>query len=162
MAFKAGDAVVHITRHILVFIVHFRLQMANGATEDGIISGVGMAISTSIPFAFVFARINRKILCIVIEIGGLPGILVMTKLAIRGKLRRLVIGIGGGVVIALMAAKAGRWRILVVSVVANHAIISDKGMGTLKRVKIIVNGEQRRLPVRIGGMAKLALVRKSQ
>jgi len=82
MTGKASIAVVHISSDAFVFVICFSLLMASQARENGIISRIGMAIGTGIPFALVFSGINREIFAIMIESGRHPNILGMAQLTI--------------------------------------------------------------------------------
>lgn len=48
-----GRARIHIPAHTLVVIIRLRIRMANGATENRIIAGIGVAIGALIPGIFM-------------------------------------------------------------------------------------------------------------
>ena len=73
-----------------MLIVHLGLitvLMAIDATEYLVIIRVCMAVSAKRPFTGMLSRIDRKILTIMVEVGGYPCNCVMARLAIGGELR---------------------------------------------------------------------------
>lgn len=86
VAGQAGGAVVRITANAVVFFVGIGIGMAGDAGEFCVIGRIGMAIRTLIPFAFVFAAINRKMLAVVIKSRRYPGIFAVAICAIGRKI----------------------------------------------------------------------------
>lgn len=73
-----------------MLIVHLGLitvLMAIDATEYLVIIRVSMAVSAKRPFTGMLSRIDRKILTIMVEVGGYPCNCGMARLAIGGELR---------------------------------------------------------------------------
>ncbi len=73
VAGKAGRTVVSVSGHTHVVIVRFRIHMTGGTGELGIVGRIQMAIRAIIPFALVFATVNREVGHVVIKGGRLPG-----------------------------------------------------------------------------------------
>lgn len=70
-----------------------------------------------------------------------------------------VVGVEGRVVIGLMAPCASIGCIIVIAVVASRAVIRNRSVRPIQSIKIVVDGEGCRIPVRIGGMAHVAIQR---
>ncbi len=121
-----------------------------------------MAIDTLIPFTVMCAAVNGKILPVVIEIGRRPSGFVVAGGAISRELSRLVVGVGGLVVVFGMAAKAGIGRVVVVPVVTGRTFVCNDSVGPVKGVVIIVVGKAGRHPVGRRGMAGCAIGGKAQ
>lgn len=136
MAIVTCQAVVTIPRHAIMLIVHVCLVvfMAINATEDRIISRIGVAIGTGIPFSVMFSRVYGKILLIVVERRGYPDILGMAQFAIGRKLQGQVRGIVSLVIIGFMAPKAGIGCSRIISPVARGTVICNADMGALQHV----------------------------
>lgn len=122
-------------------------------TTERVVIPADVAIHAQVPFSFVPATVNREVHIVMVESGRLPGILVMAQGAIRWETCRLMVRIVRSVVVGLVAAEAGVRRVVVVSVVAEYAIVLNGDVRPLKLPVLVVNGEQCRVPVRIGGMA---------
>lgn len=126
MALVAIDAVVDITRHLVVLeIVGVISSMTAGALEDGVVVRVDVARRADIPGSAVAGGELRVLR--VIEGGAGPGCGVVATLAGRGEKLRLrgVAGIGGVVVVGLMATDAGRRQ--------RRVIVVHMAIGTLPR-----------------------------
>ncbi len=54
MAIVTGIAVVRIAAYTLMFIVHCRLTMTLEATENRIITRIGMTVAAGVPLTFMF------------------------------------------------------------------------------------------------------------
>ena len=72
----------------------------------------------------------------------------------------LVVGVGRGVVVILVAADAGVGRVVVVPVVAVGTLVGDGGVGSVEGVVVVVYVETGRAPSRIGGVAVVAIGRQ--
>ena len=66
----------------------------------------------------------------------------------------------GGVVVRRVAAIAGVRCVRVVAVVASGAVVRNRCVCTVQYIKIIVNGEGRRLPIRRRSVARGTVVRQ--
>jgi hypothetical protein len=128
-----SQAIVGITRNIFVFIVHIRLivLMTIYTTENAVITRINVALGTRIPFTFMFTAIDREELVVMIESRGLPGILTMTILACRWKLRRGMWRIIGLVIVIEVTPYTGIRRIIVITLVAYRAVVGDLEVSTL-------------------------------
>lgn len=135
--------------------------MTNGATENGVVGGVGMTLGTLVPLILVLAAVNREILRIVIERGWVPGTLTVALIAIGRKTGRDMVGIGRLVVVRLVAAGAGIGRGVVVAVVTGRALVGNGCVCPVQRIIIVVNGKGGRLPAD-GGVATGAIGRDGQ
>jgi len=91
-----------------MFRIHCRLTvcMAEDALKDLVIVGIDMAIRAHIPSALMMSGINWKVLRVMIPGGLVPDNCIMASFAGSWKACRLVIGIGGVVIIRLMAGIA--------------------------------------------------------
>lgn len=107
-----------------------------------------MAFNALIPYLSlaVSAAVNGEILSIMIECGWRPGILGMTAFTIGWEYVRLVIWIGGLVVISRMAPKTSVWCVVIVSVVALGTIAGNGGMRALKNIITVMIRELCRTP----------------
>lgn len=159
---QTGIILIKVADHALVFFIGFRIHVAIDASHLCIIGWIAVTIDTLVPFSFMLAAVDREIPAIVIKSGGHPGGLTVTGSTILRKLRGAVIRILALVVIRLMAADAGIGRIVVVLIVAAAAIVFDEGMGSLQRIKLIVDIETGRSPAGCGRMATDAIGRDSQ
>jgi len=164
MTFQAGDAVILVSAHSLVVLIGILLimLMAIDAAENGIVFRIRMTFGTGIPFAVMVTGIDGEVLCVVVKSRGYPGNLVMTGLAFGRELGGSMRRIGCLVVIVQVAAHAGIWGVVVIPVVAGHAIVGNAGVRPEQQKIIVVNGEQGGFPPRISGVADLALVRQSK
>ena len=162
MAGIAGITVIGISGDSLVVIVSFRIQVTTQATEFREVGRVGMTISALSPFPQVFPAVYREVLGIVVEIRWYPGIFRMAACTIRGELCGHVIRVLGVVIIVAMAAETGVRCIVIITVVAGCAIVTDPRMCTVQRIKIPMDRECGGHPVRGGGMTKSAVRRQAQ
>ena len=117
-------AVVLIARHIIVFIVHILLIMfmAKNALKNCKIIRINMTITASIPFVIMLPGINREILPVMIPGGVVPVSRVVALLTIGWETGGTVIGVGGILIIRLVAAITIRGRIVVAVGVAVNAL----------------------------------------
>jgi len=108
MAIITGAAQIDISRDALMFLIHFWLimLMAEDTLKNGIIRRIDVAVGASIPLSFVFPGIDGEIQGIVIPGGLVPVRGIVAHLASCGESRRHVIGIGGIVIIILVAGIA--------------------------------------------------------
>lgn len=95
MAAIAGLAVVLISRHADMAPVGVGLIMlvAEDAFESGEVIGIEMAIGAGAPSPLMPPREYGEVLGVVIPGGRLPGIGVMTQLALCGEAHSLMIGV---------------------------------------------------------------------
>lgn len=93
MATVAGLAVVLISRHADMVSVGVGLIMlvAEDAFERAKVIGIQMAIGTGAPSSLMSAREYGEVLGIMIPGGRLPGVGVMTLLALCGEAHSLMI-----------------------------------------------------------------------
>lgn len=113
MALVAVGAVVDVSVHALVFLIGLRLRMTIRTCEDRVVIRIGMA---SCAYPIGSAVIRRKVGMVERRIG--PRCRVVTRRAGRRESRRLMVRIGGAVVVSLMTAVAvgGQRRVVVVHV----------------------------------------------
>lgn len=126
-----GITIVLIARYSLVILVYSVLIimfMANNTTKRLVVARRRVAFGALIPLVFVFPAVNREVHIVVIKSGGFPSRFIMAHQAVRGKLSRLVIGVGGGIKVLCMAAHTGIGRVIIVPVVAGNAVIGNTGM----------------------------------
>jgi hypothetical protein len=117
------------------------------------VAGYRMAFDALVPFALVFSAVNREVLVIMVPGGRYPCRFRVAILTSCGELCRSMVGIVGVIVIALVAAKASIGSIVVIAVVASRAVILDGSVRPIQHIVIAVNGEGRRVPIRVGRMA---------
>lgn len=88
MALITGYTVIDIPAYTQVLIIHISLVMimAINAGIQAIVTGIGMAFRTIIPFSVVLTGIDREMLTIMIEGRGLPGYCIVAVLTRGGKL----------------------------------------------------------------------------
>ena len=67
VAYQTGGTVVRITGYAIVHIVRFRIHVAGGAGEFGVIGRIGVAVDACIPFALVLAAEDGEVLTIMIK-----------------------------------------------------------------------------------------------
>lgn len=115
MAVIAGRALVDITGNTDMFRIGVGLVMlvTENAFKDFIIIRINVTIGANVPSTLVPPGINGKIEVVVIPGGLLPVGGVMALLAGSGKTCGLMIGIGGVVVIVLVAGETGGGSIIV-------------------------------------------------
>lgn len=137
VALVAVGAVVDVSVHAPVFGVGLRLRMTVRTGEDGVVIRVGMATCA---YPIGSAVIHRKIGMVERRIG--PGRRVVTSRAGRRESRRLMVRIGGAVVVSLMAAIAigGQRRVVVVHVAVGAG---HRGMCPGQRERRVVVIERR-------------------
>ena len=117
MALVTVDAVVHIPVHVVVLeIIRVIAAMTSGALEDGVVVRIGVAGRAHIAGIAMAGR--ESCVLRVIEGRTRPGRRVVAgRAGGREELRlRGVAGVGGVVVIGLMAADTGRGQRRVVAV----------------------------------------------
>ena len=68
-----------------------------------------------------------------------------------------MIGVGRRIVIRLVAAKTRIRRIVVIAIMTRRTIILNGNVSALYLPKLIVNWERRRLPIRCGCVAHIAI-----
>ncbi len=102
-------------------------------------------------------RSSEGIDCLVIKRRRRPGCFRVASRAIGRELIGGVVGVCGLVELRRMATGAGVRRIVVITVVAGCAIVSDGRVRTIQSIKIIVDGKGRRRPTGSGGVARRAI-----
>jgi len=113
--------------------------VAVNTTENSIVAGCGVAFGTTGPNTAMVPAINRKMLGVVVEGSGFPGILAVAVFAARRKLSRNMVGVFGLVVISYMAAHTGiRGVIVVSSDMALRAFFFNFLMGAFEGIELIV------------------------
>ena len=128
VAGQACIAIVLVAADFIMIFVGLPLLMTGETGKDAIIIWVGVAITALIPFSFVFAAVNRKVLIVMIPCRRHPCGLRVTGLAVCRKLGCLVVRIIGLVIIVLVAAITRVWRVVVGSIMAFHALIGYRSM----------------------------------
>jgi hypothetical protein len=124
MTRQAGAAVILIPVYLFVFFVRFSCGMTCDASKYGIVVWVGMALAALVPFILVLSTVNREVHIIMIPGGWHPRILIMTQRTICWKLSRLMIRIIGLIILCEMASAASVWCVVVISVMAQGALIT--------------------------------------
>ena len=161
VASEACSTFVYIARYAIVVVVGFGIGVASGASYLGVVVGVGMTIHASIPFTLMCPAVNGEVLCIVIESSGYPFRFGVAVLAIGTELSGLVIGIGGAIIIVLVATHTSIGCIVVVAIVASGAFIGDGSVRPVEGVEVIVYIKCGRLPIRSSGMTRFAICGKT-
>ena len=108
----------------------------------------------------VAAREREEI--VVVETRRRPGTFAVATLTIGRELRRLVVGVGGGVEVGQMAAHTSIRRVVVIAVVASRAVVGNRRMRAVQCVEIIVVGKGGRRPTRLRGMTTRTIGAQSQ
>ena len=90
-----------------------------------IVGRIAVAVNALIPLTLVISAVDRKILGIVIEVGGRPGCLTVAAVAVCRKLCSNVIGVGCVVIVISMATCAGVGGVIIVTVVTCPLYTSD-------------------------------------
>ena len=121
-----------------------------------------MAICTLIPFILVFTAVNGEVQIIMIPCCRFPRALRMTGLTGCWKLGSLMIRVVGLIVIVLVTSKTCVWGVVVITVMAGCALICYGGMCPDQRIIIVMIRKQRRIPVRISGMACNTICRQTK
>ena len=86
MTTEAGLVRIAVIADFVMLFICLRIGVARDASELPVVGRIFVTIHTSIPFPFVLARINGKILSVVIKCRRRPGIFRMTSNTIRGEL----------------------------------------------------------------------------
>ena len=115
MAVIASSALIDIPGDPVMLLIHVGLVvlMTENAFKDFIIIGINVTIGAKVPFALVAPGINGEIEVIVIPGGLLPVGGIMALFAVGGKSGCRVIGIGGVVIIILVAGKTCGGNIII-------------------------------------------------
>lgn len=142
-----------------MLVGRFSLGVTGDAGEDGIVGRVGVAVGAGVPFTLVLPRINREILVVVVKGRRCPGILGMAHFAIRRELCGCMWRIVGLVIIRLVTAITGVGCIIIIAVVTIGTLVCNGHMRSLQHIIVVMDRECRRLPVGIGGVALLAIIR---
>ena len=138
VAGQASGTVVRVSVYACVLIVRLRIGVASGASEFRVIGRVGMAIGALVPFTLVRPAVNGEILPVMVKRSRRPGRFAVATLAIGGEFRRRMVRIGGLVVIRRMTARTSIRRVGIVAVMAGVAILGNRGVRAIQRIKTIV------------------------
>lgn len=140
MAGVTCRALIDVSRHALVLVVHILLVMlvTENTLENLVVIGIHMAIRTNAPLSLMLAGIDREVLRVVIPGGLSPVNGIMAVFTRGGKSRRQVIGIGGIVIIRLMARKAIRGGAGVSTGMTGQAGLHGMGAGQRKLGLIVI------------------------
>lgn len=144
MTTETGCTDILIPIHPLVIVGYLRrtiMFVTIDATKCRKIPRIRVAVHALIPFPLVFSTVDREILLIMVETGGLPGRFGVTILAGGREARRRVFGTVGRVVIGGMATKTGIRGIVVIPVVAGSTLIGNQSMCPIQRIIIVVDRE---------------------
>ncbi len=125
MTIITGRTVVLVTGNILMIVVHCRLPVFMAKNTLELCPGIGcnVTIGAKIPFIFVFTRIDREELRIVIPGYIIPGRCIMAFRALCKKPDGTMVRIRRVVIVRFMAGEAIRRRI---RVPAQMAILTGK------------------------------------
>ena len=96
MAGVTGRAIVLITGYALVVLCkrgRIIVFVANNTAERLVIARCGVAFGALVPLVFVLPAVNGEIHIVVVKSRRLPSRFIMAKQAVRGELRRLVVGV---------------------------------------------------------------------
>ena len=104
-------------------------------------------------------RSGERVNDAVVKCGRNPRAFTVAAFTARGKLDSNVIWIGRSIVVGLVATHTGIRRIGVIAIVTSRAVIRNRSVRPIQSIKIVVDGEGCRIPVRIGGMAHVAIQR---
>ena len=101
-------------------------------------------------------RAGKRINGIVVKRGRNPGAFTMATFTVRRELGSSVVGVGRRIVIAQVATHAGVWRIGIIALVAGVAVVGNRNMRPVERIKRIVVKSRRRpvafcMAIRAGG-----------
>lgn len=101
-------------------------------------------------------RADERINSTVVKSRRRPGAFTMATFAVRGELSSGMVGVGGCIVIAQMAAHAGIRGIGVIAVVAGIAVVGNRDMRPVERIECTVVKRGRRpvafrMTIRTGG-----------
>lgn len=142
MTTVTGGAGILVIIHLRMFIVHIGLVMlmAVDTFEVGEIGRVDMAIGAVIPLSGMCPGIDRKVQAVMIPGGPAPVRSGMAGLAIGREIRRGMIGVGGGVIIILMAGDTGGWRAGIAGAVTIDAGDGQMSPGKRKPGGVMVVG----------------------
>lgn len=162
VASQAGGTIVGVSRNAIVVIIRLRIHVAGDAGKLCIIGRIGMAVDTGIPFAFVFATVDREVLAVMIECCWDPTRFAVASCTVGREHQCPMVRIDGLVIVGLMASGTGGWSVEIISIVTYGAIVGDQRMRPIQRIEIIVIGEERRIPVWISGMTGRAIHGKSE
>jgi hypothetical protein len=64
---QTGCTVIYISVYPIMLFVCLRIAVAGDTSKNGIVSRCGVTVNALVPFSFVFAAIDRKILVVVIK-----------------------------------------------------------------------------------------------
>lgn len=121
-----------------------------------------MTIETFGPLPGVGAAVNGEKLAIVVESRRHPDVFCVASGAIGREHQCLVVGVGSGSVVGLVAAVAGIGGVVVVAVVAGGTLVGDGGVGAVEGIEVVVDVKGGGLPARFGGVAGGTIFRQAQ
>lgn len=130
------------------------MLVAIDTAEQGIVAWRRVAIHALIPFAFMFAAIDREVLPVMIPGGRGPSRGRVAGFTIRGEPDLFVVRIIGAIIIRTVAAKAGIRRVVIIPVVTGRAIVGDARMSAGQWPEVIVNGESGGHPIGVSSVTQ--------
>ena len=125
--------------------------------ENGIVGRIRMTIRACVPFVFMLAGIDRKILRVMVPVGGRPCRLCMAIGTCGWELRCRMARVGRLVVVCQMAPCTGVGCCVVIPVVTG--IAGNRNVGTGNNIVVVVDRECGRCPVWICCVAGIACCR---
>jgi hypothetical protein len=131
-------------------------------SEYRIIIGIGVTICARSPFTLVFSAVNWEVQAIMVKGCRCPVVFIVTGRAVSWEVGCYVIGIGGSLVFAIVAAITSIRRVIVIAIMALSTIIGNGSMGTIQWIIIIVNCKGRRSPTWGCGMAACTICRQTE
>lgn len=131
VAGEASVAFIDVAADASMLIVRFRVGVAGRAGELPVVAGHVVAVRAGVPLALVRPTVNREMLCIVVESGGRPSAFRVAFRAVLRELELLVVWVGCGVVVRLVASETGVRRVVVVPVVASGALVGNRCVSTI-------------------------------
>ncbi len=149
-----GQGQRHVVR--VQALVEIRRVAARTVGGRGRVVAADVAGRTVVGYRNMLARErpNR----VVVKRGRHPSRLRVAGRAVRGELVRHVVRVGHGVEVRGVAARASVRRVHIVPVVASGAVVRNRCVSAIQRIKIVVVGEAGRCPAGVGGVAACAII----
>ena len=113
--------------------------MAGSTGLDRVVGWIGVTFTALIPYTLVRTAVDREILIIVFGVFSRnPRIFIVTGGTFGREIQRCMGWIVGLIVFIHVTSCTGVRRIVVISVVTSHALISNRGMSSRKHIILIV------------------------
>ena len=107
VAGQTGCTVVDVAIHILMIFIRLRIGVTAYTGEFRVIIGVGVAIRTLVPFAFMGSAVGWKVLTVVVKISWCPCIFTVTACTAGRKSGRCMVRIYCSVIVCQVTAYTG-------------------------------------------------------